>query len=55
MPTYEFYYATENGHIDSVFILAPNRIVAWEEFSKLVKGLEDEVITVDCLLVEEEN
>jgi len=54
MPTYEFYYATENGHLDSVFASAPNRIVAWEEFGKLVKDFEDEVIAADCYLVEED-
>ena len=54
MNTYEFLYATENGFIDSVYIDASNRIVAWGEFGAMVKNFEDEVITADCYLVEED-
>lgn len=54
MNTYEIYYATENNFIDSVFVDAPNRIGAQEQFVELMKNFEDEVITADCFLVEED-
>lgn len=54
MNTYEIYYATENNFIDSVFVDGPNRISAWEQFAELMKNFEDEVITADCFLVEED-
>ena len=54
MNTYEIYYTTKNIFIDSVFVEAPNRISAWEQFVELAKNFEDEVITADCFLVEED-
>lgn len=54
MNIYEIYYAMEDNFIDSVFVEAPNRISAWEQFAEFAKNFEDEIITAECLLVEED-
>lgn len=51
MNTYEIYYMTKNNFIDSIFIEAPNRIVAWAKFIKLMKNFKDEIITTECFFV----
>lgn len=54
MNTYEIYYTTKSTFIDSVFVDAPSRFSAWEQFIELAKNFEDEVITANCFLVEED-
>lgn len=51
MNIYEIYYTTKDDFIDSIFVEAPNRIVAWAKFVKLTKDFKDEIITADCFFV----